>query len=235
MWHDFSSQTLYSSQASPTSSLSSTFSSQSNSFIQNTQPLSTLDDAIPFNNTNNNKDVKTLNLSNLRISQNVSSNDQNNSLCSQQNYSSNPFMSNSIKNDKFVQNVSFYSQSNYSSNPIKNDKFVRNDSFCSQPNHSLNSLKSDKFVRNDSFFSQQNSSNPFVSNSSNPFVSNSLKNEKFVRDLSFSNNQISSQTIQPTQTACNSIKSLKQIELIKQSVQANSEKALNESLIANIK
>ena len=63
----------------------------------------------------------------------------------------------------------------------------------------------------------------------------SLKNEKFVRDLSFSNNQISSQTIQPTQTACNSIKSLKQIELIKQSVQANSEKALNESLIANIK
>ncbi len=221
MWHDFSSQTLYSSQASPTSSLSSTFSSQSNSFIQNTQPLSTLDDAIPFNNTNNNKDVKTLNLSNLRISQNVSSNDQNNSLCSQQNYSSNPFMSNSIKNDKFVQNVSFYSQPNYSSNPIKNDKFVRNDSFCSQPNHSLNSLKSDKFVRNDSFFSQQNSSNPFMSNS--------LKNEKFVRDLSFSNNQISSQTIQPTQTACNSIKSLKQ------SVQANSEKALNESLIANIK
>jgi hypothetical protein len=221
MWHDFSSQT------SPTSSLSSTFSSQSNSFIQNTQTFSTLDDAIPFNNTNKNKDVKTLNLSNLRISQNVSSNDQNNSLCSQQNYSSNPFMSNSIKNDKFVQNVSFYSQPNYSSNPIKNDKFVRNDSFCSQPNHSLNSLKSDKFVRNDSFFSQQNSSNPFVSNS--------LKNEKFVRDLSFSNNQISSQTIQPTQTACNSIKSLKQIELIKQSVQANSEKALNESLIANIK
>ena len=199
MWHDFSSQTLYSSQTSPTSSLSSTFSSQSNSFIQNTQPLSTLDDAIPFNNTNNNKDVKTLNLSNLRISQNVSSNDQNNSFFSEKNYSSNPFMSNSIKNDKFVQNVSFYSQPNYSSNLIKNDKFVRNDSF----------------------FSQQNSSNPFMSNS--------LKNEKFVRDLSFSNNQISSQTIQPTQTACNSIKSLKQ------SVQANSEKALNESLIANIK
>ena len=175
MWHDFSSQTLYSSQTSPTSSLSSTFSSQSNSFIQNTQPLSTLDDATPFNNTNNNKDVKTLNLSNLRISQNVSSNDQNNSLCSQQNYSSNPFMSNSIKNDKFVQNVSFCNQANY--------------------------------------------------------MSNSLKNEKFVRDL-FSNNQISSQ---PTQSACNSIKSLKQIELIKQSFQANSEKALNESLIANIK
>ena len=201
MWHDFSSQTLYSSQTSPTSSLSSTFSSQSNSFIQNTQPLSTLDDAIPFNNTNNNKDVKTLNLSNLRISQNVSSNDQNNSLCSQQNYSSNPFMSNSIKNDKFVQNVSF----------------------CNQANYSSNSLKSDKFVRNDLFFSQQNTSNPFMSNS--------LKNEKFVRDL-FSNNQISSQ---PTQSACNSIKSLKQIELIKQSFQANSEKALNESLIANIK
>ena len=227
MWHDFSSQTLYSSQTSPTSSLSSTFSSQSNSFIQNTQPLSTLDDAIPFNNTNNNKDVKTLNLSNLRISQNVSSNDQNNSLCSQQNYPSNPFMSNSIKNDKFVQNVSFYSQPNYSSNPIKIDKFVRNDSFCSQANYSSNSLKSDKFVRNDLFFSQQNSSNPFMSNS--------LKNEKFVRDLSFSNNQISSQPILPTQSACNSIKSLKQIELIKQSVQANSEKALNESLIANIK
>ena len=205
MWHDFSSQTLYSSQTSPTSSLSSTFSSQSNSFIQNTQPLSTLDDATPFNNTNNNKDVKTLNLSNLRISQNVSSNDQNNSLCSQQNYSSNPFMSNSIKNDKFVQNVSF----------------------CNQANYSSNSLKSDKFVRNDLFFSQQNTSNPFMSNS--------LKNEKFVRDLSFSNNQISSQPIQPTQSACNSIKSLKQIELIKQSVQANSEKALNESLIANIK